>query len=293
MKHLFTLLSFYLLSTHFSTAQNWALPTSRWQYLCNCPLGPCFNYKCYDLEVEKDTVVQSVPCAKIVSTQGALYRFPLYAYSARDTGYIYLNGGFHPMLYFNANTGDTLTFYNDTTLYGQFNAPTFARGRVDSINTLTIQNQNLKVFYISRIDNPGVIKRLRYAEKIGFLSTYGNVFYPTFVNVIDAESAGVCNYGDSTITNYWLYTPDQCYPTGIDRIEISNSLQLTPNPANDHIEISTELRNYKVQISDMTGRKYDCAIKENTIDIRILGDGVYMLLLSTDGVSVTRRVVKQ
>jgi hypothetical protein len=294
MKHLFTLLSFYLLSTHFGAAQNWALPSSRWAYawsFCGGPV-PCSTQGYYNLRVEKDTVVATFNCRKIIG-----YGSPLYTYDSGDTAYLYQGSAFHPLFYFSAHTGDTLLLYNDTSIRHASYQPTDIYAHVDSVVLETYQNLSLKRFYIHTIDDPahGVYsKQIDYRERVGLNHSSDSPFYPVLVDATVDVDQYVCDYADSTVTNYWLSISSDC-DRHVGLIEPSSqaSFTLSPNPANDYIEINTELRDYKVQISDMTGRKYDCAIKENTIDIRMLADGVYMLLLSADGVSVTKRFVKQ
>jgi hypothetical protein len=158
-------------------AQHWAESSSRWKYICFSALNGGAAL-CFDLQVSGQFVVDGVLCYKI---DGGDRR--LYTYESGDTAYIYLNGAFRPMYYFGARLGDTVLLYNDSTRFNR--GPEYLHGIVDSIVTQNIFGQALKRFYVSIIDTLTyhTFYSISYAEKLGYTSNNGFVFYPSYENI--------------------------------------------------------------------------------------------------------------
>jgi hypothetical protein len=258
--------------------QNWALPSSRWQYICSgMGFTGAYEYSCYDLRVEKDTLVGSQTCKKIVG-----YSKDFYTYESGDTAYLYLNGAYRPIYYFNPHIGDTVQLYNDTSLYGQsIVTNVYLYGRVDTISTFSFQN--LKKIHVSLIDSQSYyVRGFSYGEKIGIISDYAYLFYPTYASVVDAETATLCNYGDSAIPNHWLYSGQPCQVTGINDLNIENTIKCYPNPSIGKFEV--DMSNFgadekNIYLFDQIGRIiYRTASFDNKIilDLR-LNPGFYYL----------------
>jgi len=57
-----------------------------------------------------------------------------------------------------------------------------------------------------------------------------------------------------------------------------------PNPANDILNINSNLDNYQIVISDILGRKMGSIENKKTIDIRFLAEGTYWVSIFENGV---------
>ena len=292
MKTSFSIFFLLLFSSINSGAQNWALPSSHWintQYS-----AWSWHYGSTYLFVEKDTLIQSVHCAK-VSSPGS-HSYGAYTYSSGDTAYMLLNGIFSPVFYFNAHVGDTIVIYNDTSI--SYNGILFMHGIVDSINLISLNGQNLKKFSISIIDSlPYYLypRQYVYAEKLGLLSTYETTFYQVFGSISDADSYELCNYGDSTISGFWLYPDSNCKTNvGIGDVPSDQSFDLYPNPATEYIHISLTSNQFQMKILDIAGREEPLLMLNDKIDIRDLSPGIYFISIAKTGSQVyTRRFIKE
>jgi hypothetical protein len=298
MKPIYLLL---ILSVSFisrSTAQNWALPSSRWIETEFSPWSGSTwpNY----LYVEKDTVVLSMPCAKVQDSLG--YTAPIFTYLSGDTVYMFVNGRFEASMYFGAHTGDTLQFYTDGNAI--YDSIPYIRGKVDSVTLISINGQSLRQFYISIIDTLPVYfvtqyiypHQITYAEKIGFLYTYPSLFYQMYSGMVDADSYGLCNYGDSTISGFWLYPNADCRArhVGIEDVSSDQIFSIYPNPASEYLRINTSLKEYKIRLTDLSGRVIPLIQNNDEIDIRSLSVGIYFVnIISSDQLAVTRKFVKE
>ena len=294
MKTIYIVTLFILFFSVKTNAQNWALPSSKWtQTIFNPWNGSIYPV---DFFVQKDTVVQSVSCTKIVGDTFNYHPNIIYTYLSGDTAYMFVNGSFKPMLYFGAHVGDILLFYTDST--NGFTGIQYLHGRVDSINTILVNGQNIKQFNVSIIDTiPSQIspRQLVYTEKLGFMYTYPSLFYQLFSSVVDANSYGVCNYGDSTINGFWLYRDSNCRTNvGIEDVSNDGSLSVYPSPASDYLHIQTTLGQYHIRLFDLAGRELSYAMNNDEMDIRNLSSGIYFITVSTFGSQIyTRKFVKE
>jgi hypothetical protein len=147
------------------------------------------------------------------------------------------------MFYFGAHAGDTILLYNDSTRYfdGIRDGAEYLHGIVDSIVTEPFTGQSLKRFYVSILDTAINSHRrfMSYSEKTGYTYNNGFVFYPSYEYFLDGFPNILCNYGDSTLSNYWLNPANQCNAQlGIDD-PISKAIRLNifPNPSSGSFTI--------------------------------------------------------
>ncbi|WP_118976215.1 T9SS type A sorting domain-containing protein [Taibaiella koreensis] len=85
---------------------------------------------------------------------------------------------------------------------------------------------------------------------------------------------------DITKTNYITITNS----TGIDEKTLLESTTLYPNPAKDKIELDARFLGAELKISDLSGRTllYIEKVKNKTIDISALTEGIYLVSLTQD-----------
>ncbi|WP_294282335.1 M28 family peptidase [uncultured Chryseobacterium sp.] len=71
------------------------------------------------------------------------------------------------------------------------------------------------------------------------------------------------------------------------------SVKVYPNPAKDYlqVELPKEIKNFKLEISDMTGRLILNKENESRINLSGLSDGAYMVTVKSDGKTAVRKVI--
>ncbi|MDA3910633.1 MAG: T9SS type A sorting domain-containing protein [Bacteroidales bacterium] len=101
------------------------------------------------------------------------------------------------------------------------------------------------------------------------------------------------NSGESYVINF-VVDGNQVYPLGKEEItEISNQIQLYPNPSTGFVHISSSMDIVSVIITDIEGRqvaKLEADFDE--IDIKGLETGVYFLKIQTSKEIITRKLIK-
>ncbi|MCW3126782.1 MAG: hypothetical protein JWO03_2440 [Bacteroidetes bacterium] len=215
-------------------AQDWALPSSRWQYRTSgCGfMGPCYDYFSDDLQVDSTLFFNGHSCNR-VRYYFNTYPHDFYTYASGDTAYFYVNSEFRPIFYFGAHVGDTIQFTIDTGSHNSYHDDWQCNGVIDSINYIIFQSDTLKRISVTAIGHYQNSWRFEYAEKIGLLRSYGNLFYPGRP-LVDGDNIYLCNYGDSTLPNYWFFPDSACADTHVGiqgSVLKSDFLTCSPNPA--------------------------------------------------------------
>jgi N-acetylneuraminic acid mutarotase len=90
--------------------------------------------------------------------------------------------------------------------------------------------------------------------------------------------------------DFWEYTPDSLFTTGISDADIS-PVTLSPNPSSTRLYLSSPIPD--ITITDITGRVCSVTHTDREIDISSLPEGVYYVKLHTRDGSVVRRFVKE
>jgi PKD repeat protein len=81
--------------------------------------------------------------------------------------------------------------------------------------------------------------------------------------------------------------------TQIEETKNSKNLIIFPNPANNFIEIKTDLDYSSVSIMDVTGKTIKHVISQNRIDISDLTNGIYFIKITGKENTVIRKFVKE
>lgn len=267
-----------------ASAQNWALPSSKWT-ICYASLSPVYYYT---LKVEGDTVVDGISCKKI----GAFT--PLYTYESNDTVYIRLNGKFRPTYYFNASVGDTISFYDTNQCGGD----SIVHAVINEIDSIDVGNKFLKRFksIITDRDSTSIYGDLTYTyiENVG-----SNYLYPYLycTDIFDQESYCICDYGDSTIQDFYVFH-NNCIGVSIDEVNIADKeVSVFPNPFYDELNVqySDDILVSSFTIIDLTGRTIK-KIRQtsNNINLNDLPNALYNLQIHlTTGQTIHKRIIKQ
>ncbi|WP_299181107.1 T9SS type A sorting domain-containing protein, partial [uncultured Chryseobacterium sp.] len=66
-----------------------------------------------------------------------------------------------------------------------------------------------------------------------------------------------------------------------------------PNPTTDVLNIKSEAKINKVSVTDVTGRNIDVKLNENTVDVRHLPAGTYLISIETKDGLTTEKFIKK
>ena len=83
-----------------------------------------------------------------------------------------------------------------------------------------------------------------------------------------------------------------CQTLGVNQFEISNSLNLYPNPTNGSISISTELPIDKIEVYDTLGKLIKVKLESKNITIENLNSGIYFMKIYSNNSIGTKKVIK-
>ena len=80
---------------------------------------------------------------------------------------------------------------------------------------------------------------------------------------------------------------------GVDDISLINEVFLYPNPSSDHVFISSNLNINYVEIYSIQGTLVGLEKNTTLIDIAYLSEGIYILQLTTNHGTITKRLIKK
>lgn len=308
------LLTAILIYAGLTNAQTWCPTGAEWTY--NYYSITAFGYE--KLVYEKDTVVLSQPCKKIIGNLVVPHHItwgvpptgidtipvnPIFTFSQGDTVFTFYHNSFRPVYFFNAQVGDTLPYYNFMLPYNNFTGcDTVLKQVVDSTGTLVINSDTLRFYVARHIDfsdgflYPGTVT---IVERLGALN---NFFVPYFTCYTDGEEYALRCYRDDNFATYQTEPITACdyVYTGLQDFEKS-SISISPNPTQNILTISSSLNvsiesiniyNIVGQLQKQTRKVGSQTI--STIDVSDFQDGTYFLqLLSSSGQTMTSKFIKQ
>lgn len=307
MKNIFIAL-FILISLSKLNSQNWCTPNSEWHHTRVSIMGPGYaklNYAgtvtinsqvCQQLNYYSQIYYYSN--SSIITNSNTPYR---YTYEANNVVYLY-----------NQNTSVFDTLYNfGATIGSKWLLPANYPGTFS--NTCTkytitvqdtghsfIQTANLKWFKVSLTNNPS---QFQYTDTIYQRLGLLNYFFYNFdqcTGALDYMEGGPLRcFSDNQIINY-KRIPQPCtfLISGITENEISQKLELFPNPAFDHLTLMNS------DINDKIGKIYFYNIlgeevkkiqlyNNEQINIEDLNDGIYFVkYISADNKIYSGKIIK-
>ncbi len=279
-------ISILILTTLFTaSAQKWALPSSKWitSYAWTSP-----TYY-FTVKVEADTIIDGINCKKIGQYS------PIFTYESNDTVYFHLGGKFRPTYYFNAQIGDTVSFYNTNYSDGYCGIDSIVYAVINQIDSVNAGNKFLRKFcgtIVGDTTTPSCIG-FSYTEFIGSNYIYPYIYCP---DIVDQESYGICDYGDSTIQDFFVYN-NNCVTVSVNELQISDKLfSVYPNPVFTvlHFDISDDLGLTSVSVFNTSGKQLTTTKpNKKSIDFSDFTNGVYFIQAEfTNGQRAYKRVVK-
>lgn len=100
------------------------------------------------------------------------------------------------------------------------------------------------------------------------------------------------DYNFPIITN--SYTTSIQNTLGIQENDVINEIDVYPNPVKDFLNFKTEYNIFKIEIFDITGRKFSSnSVHENKIDLSDLKTGHYILKLYTENGIINTKIIKE
>jgi len=280
----------FALLMHTSTfAQKWALSSSTWITGYSW-MSPTYYTT---IKVEGDTIIDGISCKKIGNYS------PIYTYESNDTVYFYLAGKFRPTYYFNAHVGDTISFYNANYSDGFCGNDSILYAVIDNIDSIDVGNKFLRKFCGSVIGDTTIpnCNGFSYTEYIGSNYIFPYTYCP---DIFDQESYWICDYGDSTIQNFYVFQ-NNCLNVSLD--EIANPKEhvlIYPIPVKDQLSIvlSIEKAN-SISVFDVHGKKLkvvNALIAPNNfkLDLHDFNSGMYFLhILLPNGQRLIKKFLKE
>ena len=252
--------------------QKWALPSSVWK-ITESYSNSSHTYT-FQVKVVGDTSILGQMCQKLSNG--------IVTFERNDTVFVHHQGNFHSVMYWNVNKNDTISIFDYYGVKAEgYGEPAFTdtvMAKITLIDSVDVGNKYLKQFHLEVISPSYIVfPNFTYAENIG-----GKYIFPYFHYnfIFDGDSYSLCNYGDSTIQDFYVYD-NSC--TNISIKEDKKAIfQLFPNPTADFIYLQLEnTENIHYRITDITGK----VVAQNTwngqtISVQNLHSGVYFITLS-------------
>lgn len=279
-------------------AQHWALPSSHWSYTTyNSGLaGPGYTTYGPIAQVAGDTLINGTSCRRVLITYDPVgYGFTTqYTFESGDTAFIFINGAFHPYMYFNVQAGDTVGLWADTSsTFGIHRGD--ARGVVDSVDSVILNGRSFRQYTLHFIDSG--FRQLFpyiYAERLGVISTYDGFFYPSFDFWPDGYTTWLCGYRDSTYSTELI---NQTCRSLLGTHDLSHDLNISchPNPSTGTFTIDLPMPGEKLlHIYDIAGREVlNQAVSDQQLTARLTVAGIYMVEVQQEQSRYRSKVVVQ
>lgn len=186
-----------------------------------------------------------------------------------------------------SSTSSTQTTTQIVTNLNSFVPNTNATTCLPTADTLYYSNCNKKTYEIHPLHTVSCFEptteTTKYIEGVGF-------FYDKFI-------ANAPNYAVSYTLNYYMKQTGNC-PLGVyinEHKNTFNDCNIFPNPAEELINITTNLIVSHFDIFSLTGKiVLSGTAKNNTVDISSITKGTYILnIYSTDNKVKTTKIVKE
>lgn len=149
-----------------------------------------------------------------------------------------------------------------------------------------------------------VLHELGHVRNLGHVGNTADIMYPSL-------SPGIANRElniDNTIGGLWtqnesenvsicsrpLMTIGNCQGllSNNDFDNLTNELEIYPNPVDDKLHINTTEEILTVALFDINGRLINSALINNTIDFSNISNGVYLIKIVTDKGIINKKIIK-
>jgi hypothetical protein len=260
-------------------------------------------------EVKKDTLIHDQKVRMISKTyfhsngKDVTAGENEYTYEKDSVVYYWKNGHFYTLYDFSARKGDKWTVYGTASYKDYCGYDSLGVVVVDSVTTLTINNQKLRAIYTS----PDIGSNWRFKGVI--LERVGNITHllpkseGCLLDIPDDEGSLRC-YEDNSL---WLYKTGYCRLvdcicnelknyTSVNSIS-NNSLLKYPNPVKNYLKIhqDNDLSNNLIatEIYDMKGEKIITYENADNLYVGFLKRGLYIVKLSYKDHNSLLKIIKE
>lgn len=271
MRIIFTISIILFSFLYLNAQQEFAPIGAKWWYTPHCQTPNCGQYT---LEVIGDTLINGVQ-ASILEYAKDMVVIPeanQIMYGNGNQVFFYIDGEFELLYNFAAEVGDTITskigpFYSYFTYGSGIEDLMEFKYRIDSVGTIEMDNQILKIQYTGLVEVDETIyapwgfgKGDNIIEKIGFTG-YGSIFGHSHYGLLGGWEGSLKCYQDNDI--FYKTINGFCDSLGIPMVSNKNifqeiDFQISPNPASDFINITYDLPDefhaVIIQIIDLNGR---------------------------------------
>ena len=295
MKKLLLLLFFALFCLQSGVySQNWYQQNARW-YFNKQELLPFAAHGFKEYKVKKDTIVDN-KTAKLIEVRCFSYdgtetvEAPAIIFEENSKVYYWNDERFKLMYDFSLDVGDTLDI--ETEYDNCFYSSAIV---VDSIKTVNIEGEDLKVQYLSYT----AFYESEYSEKVSYKITEkigieSQFIFRHYCGLSDNFAyEGLRCYSDNNITyiNKWWadhYTNIKCDsliydPTSEIIKEMKNEICVFPNPVKDILNINFIIKAKGIEIYNLFGEKiiqYPVHTNFVSIDLSKYSKGVYLIKIN-------------
>lgn len=288
------LISFLLCVLFSANAQNWFTNNPVWNNDLYNSAG--WGYSKYF--IEKDTLVNGIPCKKIIqdAVMGSIWDTSQYSQSAwymyEENSVVFLFQGPY------VNTFDTL--YNFGAAVGdRWDVNACSNDSLPYIKVLdigysNINNANLKWLYVQ-------YHNMAWGDDVSTDTIYdkmGSIYAGLLLQGLGCQfgNTSFCSYKDDSIGLYPINAQycDTAFATGVNPLSSAIEIKLFPNPVHDFLVISNVFNQKgKLEIIDALGR---IVHTENSIpsviNVSELEDGMYSIIIRDITASKVTHFVK-
>lgn len=161
-------------------------------------------------------------------------------------------------------------------------------------NNLTILDLgiNTTLQFINCTDNDLSILNIANGNNVNFsgFNTAGN---PNLACIqVDDETWSTTNWTSIDATS--SFSTDCNYGLGLTETDVNQNLSIFPNPCYTELQLELEEKIITTQIVDAMGRTFQANLAaNNSIDVSVLSQGVYILQVETEKGMITKKFIKK
>ena len=284
IKFAISILILFVISTKIISQTTWFEKDATWHYSYSSFWeGDGYEKMTYS----KDTIIQGKLCYKLNrAIKFISYQFfdtiqyqlpPQMVHLSGDTIWLYENNSFSQLYNFDLRVGDTVSFMIFPTLQKNKNI-------VSDIQTIKINNENLKQQTITVYSDNEIITTLINVEKLGLTSSPFSFFWNEFsFGLQDGPIYNFRCYSDK-FTPTINYSMEDCETlpkiVKTDDKEKETDFLLYPNPCREKLFISNLNQEVDFKIYDIFGKDVINGKTIAEIDVNKLQNGLYLLKVS-------------
>jgi len=140
-------------------------------------------------------------------------------------------------------------------------------------------------------DDPRVDSYLVVTDNVGEFTTTTFDFTASTDSIVIYVRALLANDGDTEVFFDNLSLVENTNVSVED--ELASQFKVFPNPANNIVQISSDLEINKVVMYDMLGKEVMTTVNDNYLDVSALINGTYLMKITSGESIITKKIVKE